>query len=126
MCLHTSLPSLDPASARDLNMIWMTSQIFNGLIELDDSLNVMPAIAKKWSISKDGLSYQFILRNDVSFHNSEYFGAIKTRKVVAKDFVYSFTRICNPKTASSGQWIFNDRIEGIEKFQKTRRKFKLR
>ncbi len=118
MCLHTSLPSLDPASARDLNMIWMTSQIFNGLIELDDSLNVIPIIAKKWSISKDGLTYQFILRNDVNFHNSEYFGTKKTRNVVASDFVYSFTRICNPKTASSGQWIFNDRIEGIEKFQK--------
>ncbi len=39
------IATLDPAYARNQTIIWPVSQLFNGLIQLDDSLNVIPSIA---------------------------------------------------------------------------------
>ena len=65
-----NINSLDPAFARNLPNVWATTQIFNGLVQLDDSLNIAPDIAKQWSVSTDGLNYKFNLRDDVYFHES--------------------------------------------------------
>ena len=110
-----NINSLDPAFARNLPNIWATTQIFNGLVQLDDSLNVTPDLAKEWSVSSDGLNYKFNLRDDVYFHKSSAFGDDQTRKVVAADFVYSLNRLRDPKVASPGGWILQnvDKIEAI-------------
>jgi ABC-type transport system substrate-binding protein len=106
------LSSLDPAFARNQANIWATNQLFNGLVELDDNMLVKPAIAKSWEISGGGEVYTFYLRNDVYFHEDECFPAEKNnrRKVNAYDFEYSFKRILNPQTASTGAWIFSDKV----------------
>ena len=101
------IASLDPAFAKDQAMIWASQQLFNGLIQLDTDLTVQPAIAKRWKISDDGLTYTFILRNDVYFHRNACF-ADGRRRVVASDFVYSFNRIVDEKVASPGRWIFDN------------------
>ena len=113
--------TLDPIYAKDLPHIWACNQIFNGLVAFDDEMNVVPAIAKSWNISDDGMTYTFILRDDVYFHEDECFKSTDnrqqttddvlhddsaTRKVVAQDFVYSFNRVMDRKLNSSGSWIF--------------------
>jgi ABC-type transport system substrate-binding protein len=98
--------SLDPAFAKDLPHIWVCNQIYNGLVALDEDMNVVPSIAKTWKIEDEGLTYTFYLRNDVLFHKNEVFENGK-RIVVADDFVYSFNRLTDPKLASPGSWIFN-------------------
>jgi len=100
------IASLDPAFARNQTLIWPVNQLFNGLVQMDDSLNVIPCIASSWEVSDDGLCYTFHLRNDVFFHDSPAFPDSVGRKVNARDFEYSFSRILNPKTASPGVWIF--------------------
>lgn len=97
-----NVTSLDPAFARNPQNIWPIQQLFNGLVQLDDSLNIKPEIAKSWTISKDGKQYIFELRKDVYFHNSKVFGSQKTRNVNAEDFVYSFNRLKDEKTGSPG------------------------
>ncbi len=89
---HSNISSLDPAFAKQLSDIWAINQLFNGLVQLDDELNVKPDIAKKWSISENGKSYMFTLRNDVYFHKHILFGIDSTRIVNAHDFDYSFER----------------------------------
>ena len=69
--------TLDPIYAKDLPHIWACNQIFNGLVAFDDEMNVVPAIAKSWNISDDGMTYTFILRDDVWFHEDTCF-AVKT------------------------------------------------
>lgn len=98
---------LDPAFARNNPLIWPVNQLFNGLVQLDDSLVVKPCIAKQWITSKDGLVYTFILRQDVYFHNSAVFKDSIGRKVTANDFVYSFNRIMDSSVASPGLWVFS-------------------
>ena len=100
------ITSLDPAFARDLEIMWATNQLFDGLVELNDSLQVVPSVAKSFSSSEDLLTYTFILKSNVYFHNNTCFPSEQGRKVVAADVVYSFNRILDNQVASTGKWIF--------------------
>lgn len=101
------IATLDPAFASNLPTIWPTVQLFNGLVQLNDSLKVEPSIAKSWDINSDKTLYTFHLRNDVTFHDDPAFPKGIGRKVVAADFVYSFDRILDDNVASPGRWIFS-------------------
>lgn len=114
--MEEGLTSLDPAFCRNRYTIWMDNQVFNGLVQVNDSLKVTPCIAKSWEVSADGLLYTFHLRNDVYFHDDPHFAKGVGRKAVASDFVYSFGRLIDPKVASSGSWIFSDKVEGKAAF----------
>jgi len=83
-----NITSLDPAFARNPQNIWPIQQVFNGLVQLDHSLKVVPEIAHSWEIDSLGKTYTFYLRQDVQFHSSPCFGEKKTRNVVAADFAY--------------------------------------
>lgn len=85
--------SLDPAMSGSFENNWAVNQLFNGLVEMDAELNVNPCLAKSWTISDDGLTYTFNLRQDVFFHDDPQFPNGKGRQVVAADFVYSFSRL---------------------------------
>ncbi len=98
------LVTLDPAFARDQAHTWVCNQLYNGLVQLDDSLLVKPSIARSWDISEDGLTYIFHLRKDVHFHSNPVFDS-KTRTVTAGDAAYSLQRLLDPKTASPGAWV---------------------
>src|SRR5690606_14690365 len=100
-----NITSLDPAFSKIQTNIWACNHLFNGLVQLDDSLNVQPDIAKSWQISEDGTTYTFNLRTDVYFHKSIYFGKDSTRIAKAQDFEYSFNRLLDEKIASPGRWI---------------------
>ncbi len=115
--LDQNVTSLDPAFARNQNAIWMINQIFNGLVQVDAALNPVPCIAKTWQMSKDGLTYTFNLRDDVYFQDDPLFQGGKGRKVVADDFAYSFYRLIDPKVASSGGWIFSDKVKDANGFK---------
>ncbi len=99
------ITSLDPAFARDQANLWAANHLYNGLVQFDDKLKVIPCIAKSWDISSDGLQYTFHLRNDVYFHSNPVFTDGKGRKVVASDFIFSFNRILDDKLASPGAWV---------------------
>lgn len=114
--LDQNLTSLDPAFARNQNATWMINQVFNGLVQIDKELNTVPCIAKTWEIADDGLTYTFHLRNDVFFQDDTLFKNGKGRKVVAQDFAYSFNRLIDPKVASSGGWIFSDKVKDLNSF----------
>lgn len=104
----SGITTLDPAFASGQATIWPCNLLYNGLVDLDDSLHIVPAIAQSWEISNDGKVYTFHLRQDVYFHNTDYYQFDKPRKVTAQDFVYSLSRITSPEVASPGAWIFQN------------------
>lgn len=112
---HGNIPTLDPVFARNPQAIWPDNQLYNGLVQLDDSLNIKPDIAKRWTIDDSTNTYTFHLRTDVYFHQNRAFAQEETqnsksytRKVVAEDFVYSFDRLLDESVASSGSWVMNN------------------
>ncbi|HRZ74275.1 MAG TPA: ABC transporter substrate-binding protein [Flavobacterium sp.] len=108
-----NIATLDPAFSKSQNIIWACNQLFNGLVQLDDSLHIQPDIAKSWTISEDGKTYQFVLRKDIYFHKHILFGKDSTRTVKASDFEYSLKRLKDEKVASPGGWI----LQNVEKIQ---------
>lgn len=83
---------LDPHMvAAESSIMWLTS-IYERLVELNENNLPMPGLAKKWTISNDGLTYTFNLREGVKFHNG--------REMTAEDVVYSYKRMLDPKTKS--------------------------
>jgi oligopeptide transport system substrate-binding protein len=99
--------TLDPALITGVFAASVAQQIFDGLVQFDADLNVIPSIASSWSASHDGLTWTFHLRQGVKFHNG--------REVTADDFVYSFTRMLDPKTKSPRTWLF-ERVQGAGEF----------
>jgi peptide/nickel transport system substrate-binding protein len=112
----TGIATLDPAFAKNQSIIWAVHQLYNTLVETDDHLNMVPSLAKSWDVSPDRLTYKFHLRTDVFFHDNIAFPGGKGRKLTAHDVTYSFGRIIDPATASSGAWIFNNRIDSLQGF----------
>lgn len=103
------IATLDPAFAKDQAIIWGCSQLYNGLVRLDEHCQPQPCIAKSWNISPDGTTYTFTLRSDVYFHRNPLFATPdSTRRVVASDFLFSFRRILDPSVASPGRWVFSE------------------
>jgi oligopeptide transport system substrate-binding protein len=100
--------TLDPARLTDIYGVTVINQVFDGLVEFDAHLNVLPALAKSWSASRDGLVWTFQLRRGVQFHNG--------REVVAADVVYSLSRFLDPAVGSPRSW-FLDKVKGAGAFR---------
>jgi oligopeptide transport system substrate-binding protein len=113
----SNIATLDPAFAKNQSILWAVHQIFNTLVETDSNLNIVPSLAYRWQISDDRLRYTFYLRQDVFFHDNDAFADGKGRRMTAHDVEYSFRRILDKKTASSGAWIFNTRVDSIQPFR---------
>ncbi|MBA2249648.1 MAG: ABC transporter substrate-binding protein [Chitinophagaceae bacterium] len=114
---QSGLATLDPAFAKSQSVMWVAHQIYNTLVETDDQLNLVPSLAKSWDISADNLVFTFHLRTDVLFQDNEVFPNGKGRKLYASDVEYSFKRIIDKKTASSGAWIFNNKVDSVNGFK---------
>lgn len=110
------LSTLDPATTSYKAAIWAGSQIYNGLVELDSAMNFVPCLASSWDTDSTGTEWTFHLRTDIQFQENECFGAQKTRKFTARDVQFSFERICDARTKSTGLWVFRKRLEGAEEF----------
>jgi oligopeptide transport system substrate-binding protein len=84
--------TLDPHKSSTVDASNIQRNLFEGLMVLDPSGNVAPGVAQSFSISDDGLTYTFRLRDNAKWSNGE--------PVTAADFVYSLRRIEDPKTHS--------------------------
>jgi peptide/nickel transport system substrate-binding protein len=106
-----SVTTLDPAYVKSQSEIWIVSQIFNGLVDLNPQLQVVPALSDHWEISEDKKIYTFHLRRDAQFCFPDFGGKVTHRRVNSRDCAFSLSRIADPKSASPGAWIFADKID---------------
>ena len=113
----SGLASLDPAFAKNKQVMWASHQLYNTLIEIDSNMQMQPSLAMHWNISDDNLTFTFFLRTDVFFTDDACFKNGKGRKLTAHDVEYSFKRIVDKNTASPGAWIFNNRVDSVDGFK---------
>ncbi len=107
---------LDPVLVDSKHADDIASQIFDKLIDLNDSLKLVPELARSWKISEDGLSYTFNLRTDVNFQDHPCFPNGKGRRMTAHDVKYSFTRGCDPRQLTKAYWAFNGKVKGASAY----------
>lgn len=116
--ISQGIETLEPVMSNSSFSIWGVQQLMEGLVEFDNSKNIIPCIAKSWKISEDGITYTFSLRSDVKFHDDDCFKSSngKGRNVTANDFKYCLERVNNPKSKTRGMWVFRDKIKGAKEF----------
>jgi oligopeptide transport system substrate-binding protein len=115
--IGTEPPSLDPSLATDTTSVWLINQMSVGLTGFDAKANVVPALAKEWSVSPDGLTWTFKLRNDIHWvHRNPTSGEFEDLgPVTAKDVEYGVKRTLDPATASDYAYVLYI-IKGAEEF----------
>jgi ABC-type transport system substrate-binding protein len=84
--------TFDPAMVEDGPTIDVLQQVFEGLVQWSPDNKVVPCLAEKWDVSKDGLTYTFHLRPGVKFQDGS--------PVTAADVQYSLTRALKPALGS--------------------------
>jgi len=92
--LQADPTALDPHK-QSLTAIWhVIEHIYNGLTRITTpDLTIEPSLAEGWEISDDGLSYMFVLRDGVTFHDGT--------PLKASDVKFTFERLVDPATAST-------------------------
>lgn len=101
------IASLDPAAARSFESIWVVNQLYNGLVQMNDSLKIEASLAKSWDISDGGKTYTFHLYDNVFFADNKCFDEGKGRQLKATDFVYSFNRLLDATVSSATSLLTN-------------------
>ena len=94
------IPTMDISKATDATSFNQLNNVEEGLYRLGKNSKVENALATNTKVSKDGKTWTFTLR-DSKWSNGD--------KLTAKDFVYSWRRTVDPKTASQYAYLF----EGI-------------
>ncbi|MFV3075261.1 peptide ABC transporter substrate-binding protein [Niveispirillum fermenti] len=84
--------SLDPHKGTDVQSARIGYDLYEGLLTFGPDGEVVPGAAEKWAISDDGLTYTFTLRADGRWSDGT--------PVTADDFVFSWRRLVDPRTAS--------------------------
>ena len=77
--------NLDPQSAADPASRLVIANIFEGLATVGADGGIRAGAAESWTVSEDGLTYEFTLREDGKWSNGD--------PVTAEDFVYGFRRL---------------------------------
>ncbi len=85
LTMNSDPDSLDPHQSSASITEQVMLNVFDGLVNPTPDGGVEPAIAESYSISPDGLTYTFRLREDVYFHNGE--------QVTVDDLTYTFERL---------------------------------
>jgi len=67
--LNSDIRSLEPGVNRDTNTDNVLNHIFEGLVAYRADMSVGSALADSWTVSGDGKTYRFVLRDGVTFHN---------------------------------------------------------
>ncbi|MBI4042937.1 MAG: peptide ABC transporter substrate-binding protein [Deltaproteobacteria bacterium] len=89
--LGTEPPSLDPTLTDSVVSFKIIENILEGLVEYDEQLNLRPAGAHSWTVSSDGRTYTFLLKDNVWTDG---------KPVTADDFIFALQRALSPITPS--------------------------
>lgn len=93
-------PTLDIQKVEDTQGARVCSDLYEGLLTEAEDGTIVPGVAAKYEVSKDGLNYTFHLRDNAKFSDGS--------PITADDVVFSFRRLVDPKVASTYSYIAGD------------------
>ncbi len=92
VAVANNVTTFDPATCQDVETNQVLMNAYEGLVQYSPDNKVVPCLADKWDVSKNGLVYTFHLRPGVQFQNG--------MPVTASDVAYTLRRALDPKLAS--------------------------
>ena len=97
-------PTLDPALSEDAAAGRIINDLFAGLVDFDQQNNPIPGMAESWNLSANGKTYTFHLRDNLKFSDGS--------RITANDFIYTYRRVVDPKTASGHNYLLAGVVNG--------------
>ncbi|MGH0435365.1 peptide ABC transporter substrate-binding protein [Bacillus basilensis] len=94
---NQEIPTMDTSKSTDTLGSQILGNTMEGLYRLDKENKPIPAAAESSTKSEDGKKYTFKLRKDAKWSNGD--------PVTAKDFVFAWQRLLDPKTAAEYAFI---------------------
>ncbi|MEZ5935627.1 MAG: ABC transporter substrate-binding protein [Alphaproteobacteria bacterium] len=91
---NRDIGSLDPYSYGDSFTINVLNHVYEGLVRYDRDLKIEPALATKWEVLDDQITWRFTLREGVTFHDGSAF--------TAEDVVASLERVSHETSPLKG------------------------
>lgn len=79
VAMQADTTSLDPHIGSNGNSNQVLNEMYETLLTFDADTNVIPLLAKEWSVSEDGRTYSFVLNEGITFHDGEPFTAEAVR-----------------------------------------------
>lgn len=117
----SDVKGFDPMMAGDVGSAAQIAKIYEGLITyhwLKVPYELIPNLAEEMpEISKDGMTYTFKIRKGVFFQDDAAFPGGKGRELTAMDFVYSLKRHADTKNQSTGWWLFDGKLKGLNEWR---------
>ena len=77
----------------------IVNDMFEGFVIENSDGQIIPGQAKEWSISKDGKTVTFVLKENLNWSNGD--------PVTASDFVFGWQRAVSPQTGSNTGFVFS-------------------
>jgi len=120
--------TLDPLYVNDEYGASVVHQIFDGLVEFDSYLMILPNLAESWQMGDDGKEYRFVIRENARFHNGN--------AVTVEDVLFSISRLIRADPSpvilphllkiDGAQDYRDEKIDRLEGFEKiSRQVFKI-
>jgi peptide/nickel transport system substrate-binding protein len=104
--------SMDPADMESGDDAYHIFAVYNRLLDVDDNFQTIPELATEWSVSADGLTWTFKLREGVKFHSGKDF--------TSADVVYTFKRFFDPALGSGAKAVLEfldpEGIKAVDKY----------
>lgn len=118
--------SLFPQKLTRIEEALICNQIYEPLIRLNaKTLDLIPALAEKWEVSKDGKQIKFYLRKGARFQDDPCFSSGKGREITTQDVKYTFEKLCIDNENNYHFYtICNDRIVGAKEFNEAMKNHK--
>ena len=117
----SDIKGFDPMMASDVGSAAQIAKIYEGLLTyhwFKLPYELIPNLAEEMpTVSEDGMTYTFKIRKGVFFQNDASFPNGKGRELVAEDFVYSIKRHADSKNQSTGWWLYDGKIKGLNEWR---------
>jgi oligopeptide transport system substrate-binding protein len=106
--LLTEVPDLNSATTSDATSFNVLTNVMEGFYRLDQEQNPKPASAEGVEISKDGLTYEFTLRDGLIWSNGD--------PLTTQDYMYAWLHVLDPKTAATYAYIISTFVKGADEY----------
>lgn len=79
----------DPALISSDSEVLVANHVYDYLVDIDSQNNIIPRLAREWSVSEDGRTYKFSIVEEVKFHDGT--------PLTAEDIVWTYNRLRDPQ-----------------------------
>lgn len=98
MAFSSDIAELNPLTWRSERSHWYDMLVYDTLTAIDDNLDLIPWLAESWTVSTDGLTITFVIREGATWHDGQ--------PLTAEDVAFTFEYVRDAPSTIGNYWAF--------------------